>query len=158
MVRIAFDVDGERQLSRNLRVAVRRLKDMQEFHKDAVGVMIERKDELFKNQGRTIAKNPKRKRLSPRTRKARNRRRGYYAQNPTTNPGILRWTGRLQNDIEERRNNNFGLMKFNAPYAPYHQKGGRRLPKRVLMDLDNATNEKIVKKLQEKIQRDIGIF
>ena len=55
-------------------------------------------------------------------------------------------------------NDKSGTLFFRDPKAIYHQEWSSKLPKRPIIDLDNATNVKIVKSLQVKIENDIGIF
>lgn len=70
----------------------------------------------------------------------------------------MRWTGRLQDDKTKEVTQSRGVLSYNAPYAVYHQEGGGRLPRRAIIDLDNLTNTLLVKALQSKIEKDIGIF
>lgn len=51
-----------------------------------------------------------------------------------------------------------GILEFTDEKAMFHQKGGWRLPQRAVLDLDNNTNTQIVKAMQEKIERDLGVF
>ena len=157
MAFIEFEVEGAVQLSRNLKMAAVKLKDMKSFHASAIRIVGKRSDMLFKKAGSNTEKSPKWKKLSSQTKKARKKRWGYYKKEPN-NPSPLRWTGRLQDDRQIIVNNKFGSIEFKAPYAKYHQKGGKNLPKRAIIDLSNYTNTKIMKALQEKINKDLGVF
>jgi len=64
----------------------------------------------------------------------------------------------MQDSARIEANDRQGRLYFEDPKAMYHQVGSAKLPKRVLIDLSNPTNEKIVKSLQGKVERDIGIF
>lgn len=156
-MQMTISINGDVQLSRNLRVFVDSLNNMAPFYQDAIDIVKERGDSIFSAQWSNVEKWPKRKPLSASTQKARLNRRWYYKNSPS-NPGILRWTGRLQTDITTRANDRFWSLEYNAPYAPYHQSGWWNLPRRPFLDLSNEVNTRLLKKLQEKIQKDIGIF
>lgn len=157
MAEVSFEVDGEKQLSRNLRVFARNMKNTQRFNKEAIDIVEQRSMEIFEKQGSNVKKAPVWKGLSDRTLKARRERTGYYKR-PPSNPKILRWTGNLQNSRKKRATKQNGILEFTAPYSGFHQRGGGKLPKRVIIDLDNKTNAEIVRSLQKEINRQIGIF
>lgn len=83
--------------------------------------------------------------LSPRTVRAREKRWGYYKRNPSFGAGpsnpILTWTGRLRKSFQSgqpgnvRRVSASGLTwGSSVPYGRFHQRGGRRLPRRPPVD------------------------
>lgn len=156
-MQITFKVNWQEQLSRNLRTLVTQLPNMGEFFKDALDIVEKRTDEIFASKGTNVEKSDKWKDLSPSTKKARERRWGYYKKNPDK-PSTLRWTWRLQEDRTKIIERDRAIYQHNAPYAIYHQEGGRKLPKRAIIDLDNRTNQEIVRAMQAKIERDIGVF
>jgi phage gpG-like protein len=127
------------------------------FFVEAVDIIKERSDELFENNGSNLEKWPSWAALSSGTTNARNKRRWYYKQSPSR-PWVLRWTGRLQDDVTKTASDTEWGLKFNAPYAWFHHKWGGKLPKRRLIDLNNKTNEKIVKALQKLIHTQLQIF
>lgn len=157
MVEISFSVNGEKQLSRNLRVLATNVANMQWFFKDSLDIVHKRSDSVFKSKWSNVEKAPKRKWLASRTQQARDRRRWYYKRTPNK-PSTLRRTWRLQTDITKEITRTYWLFSYNAPYAIFHQTGGWRLPKRAIIDLNNTTNTQIVKAMQQKIQKDIWIF
>ena len=148
---------GEKQLSRNLRVLVDNLQDMKEFFSESLDIVAKRTDEIFQKKGMNTQKSPKWKLLAKSTKLAREKRWGYYKKTPK-NPSVLRWTGNLQDNKTKAVTNKSGVLAFNADYGIYHQKGGGSLPKRAVIDLSNEVNSAIVKSLQGKIQRDVGVF
>jgi len=156
-MQLAFEVDGVIQLSRNLRVSAVSLAQMEEFHEESTDIIEERSDSLFKKRGRNLEKSNKWKGLSKGTKTARANKWGYYKQEPN-NPSLLRWTGNLQDNKTKNFNSMFGELSYNAEYAIYHHKGSGNLPKRALIDLSNSTNTLIVKAMQRKIERDLGVF
>lgn len=157
MVQLNFKVSGATQLSRNLRLFVEKLSNLKEFFDEALTIVEGRSNALFGAQGRNVEKAGPWPPLAPSTIKARERRWGYYKRNPS-NPSVLRWTGALQDSRARQVSDRFGRLEWTMPYAPYHQEGGGTLPRRVIVDLSNPTNAEIVRALQAKVQKDIGIF
>ena len=156
-MQLTIDVQGQRQLSRNLRVFADELQNLWEFYSAAIDIVKKRSDDIFASKGSNVEKWPKRKPHAASTTTARDRRWWYYKQSPNK-PSLLRWTGRLQEDTTTTINDRFGSFEYNAPYAVYHQDWWKNLPKRPIIDLSNETNTLITKALQAKIQKDIGIF
>lgn len=157
MAQIKFTINWEVQLSRNLRTLAVNIKNMWEFIKEAVEIVEDRSNEIFKSEWKNVEKNPKWAPLANSTQTARDKRYWYYKKAPNR-PWTLRWTWRLQEDKTKRLLNNSWTLSYNAPYAVYHQDWWPNLPKRAIIDLSNATNEKIVKALQKKINKEIWIF
>ena len=154
---VEFSIDGDVQLSRNLRIFAEELDHLEPFHRGSIEIITQRTDEIFKGQGSSMAKSPAWQPLSERTLEARKKRLGHYKLTPNR-PGILRWTGTLQEDRTTNWNDDYGELRFNAPYAGYHQRGGRNLPTRAIIDLDDKTNTSIIKELQKLINAKIKIF
>lgn len=50
-MQIKFTVNGVDQLSRNLRTLVTQLPRMEEFYKDALDIIEQRSDDIFKGKG-----------------------------------------------------------------------------------------------------------
>lgn len=55
-MQISYEVDGMKQLSRNLRVLVSKLSNMKEFHQEAVNIIRKRSDDIFANSGKNVKK------------------------------------------------------------------------------------------------------
>lgn len=157
MVQLTFKVQGHTQLSRNLRVFAEDLSKLGGFFGEALDIIASRSDSLFAAEGRNVEKANSWAPLAPSTIKARERRWGYYRRSPSS-PGVLRWTGNLQENRARHVTDRGGRLTFRAPYAIYHQEGGGHLPRRVVVDLSNSTNMEIIKALQKKIHKDLGIF
>ena len=157
MAFINFEVDGVVQLSRNLRVLATWIDKLKPFYKDSINIVQKRSNSIFKKQGSNVEKSNKWAWLSSGTKKARDNRRWYYKQRPN-NPKTLRWTWNLQDNVTKTVTSQFWIFKYNAPYAVFHQRGGRNLPKRAIIDLNNATNAKIVRTLQSFINKNIWIY
>lgn len=157
MPQISISVNGEQQLSRNLRLLSENIDDMSEFTSGAVDIIEKRTNKIFQSQWSIVQKAPTRKPHAASTRKARAKRRWYYKKSPSR-PGLLRWTWNLQNSIKKESSSKSWRVRFDADYAVYHQDGGKNLPKRALIDLDNRTNADIVRTLQTVINQAIGVF
>lgn len=157
MVQLTFSVQGHKQFSRNLRVFAKEITKLRDFFEEALDIIAARSDTLFASEGSNVEKAGSWPPLAPSTLKARERRWGYYKRSPSR-PGVLRWTGNLQENKNRHTSDAGGRLTWRAPYAVYHQEGGDRLPRRVVVDLSNSTNMEIVKALQQKIHGDLGIF
>lgn len=158
MVHIQFDIDGDIELSRNLGVFVTQLKDMTPFYEDATDLIAKKSHSLFRQKGQNVEKGAKWKPLAPSTKKAREKRWGYYKQ-PPNSPSLMRWTGNLEGSIYRKISQKQGEVGYNADYAIHHQKPEKdgKPPTRKLIDLDNATNAEIVRSMQKTINNKIGI-
>lgn len=156
-MQITLSVLWKEQLSRNLRVAVTQLPKMREFFQEACEIVSEKSDAIFSAGGSNVQKSPKRKQLSPATVKARQKWWWYYKNRPN-NPWILRWTWKMQESKKIKVSDSSGILEFTDEKAMFHQQGGWRLPQRAVLDLDNDTNTKIVKAMQQKIENDLGVF
>lgn len=153
-----LQVDGDIQLARNLSLLDNRIADVKGFFNDALQLVEKRTDSIFKKNGQNVQKAPKwKKPLADSTNLARKNRWGYYKK-PKEKGGMMRWTGNLQKNRTKTVTNKEGVLKFNAPYAIYHQEGGKNLPQRVIVDIDNPTIAEINRTLQKKIEKEIGIY
>lgn len=81
MALLTFELDGQKVLSRNLRILADGIQDMQPEFKE-IGDMIEKSAQAnFTNEGSESG--GKWKNLSPATVKARQKRQGYYKNSPS---------------------------------------------------------------------------
>lgn len=157
MVRLSFEIQWDKQLSRNLRVAVTNLKNLKPFHQEAIDIMEKKSLKIFAKKWKNVQKSPKWKPLADSTKKAREKRWWYYKKAPKK-PSTLVWTWKMKSKRRKVANNNFWTFEFTDRVAQFHQKWWRNLPKRALIDLDNKTNANLVRALQRKINKDIKIF
>lgn len=156
-MQIKFEVNWQIQLSRNLRMTAINISNLTPFIKESIDIVHDRNNQVFEKEWSNVEKNQKWPTLKSKTLVARSRRWWYYKNTPN-NPSTLRWTWRLQNDITKHINKNEWILKYNAPYAVYHQSWWKNLPRRAIIDLDNQTNTKIVKALQKFINNQTKIF
>jgi len=127
---------------------------MSEFFTEAIDIVDKYQQDAFREEGKPNAWQG----LAPSTLKARARRTGYYRQQPSGQTGILHWTGRLENSNKKTITDTQGKLEKTAPYAKFHQYGGKNLPQRKMLTLDPRAAAEITRSLQKKIQRDIGLF
>lgn len=156
---LRFEVVGDVQLSRNLRIFADRMDNLADFFDEGLGIIEARSDEIFAARGANVEKAGTWPPLAQSTLNARTNRWGYYKNTPNR-PGILRWTGFMQQSRSKRVTNDFGEFAFTDPKAIYHQKPTTdgHPPQRVIIDLSELTNQLIVKALQGKVHREMGIF
>lgn len=157
MVGLKFNVQGHIQMARKLRLVAAEIADFTPFYEAALDIIAERSDALFSAEGSNVEKANAWPPLSAKTLKARDRRWGYYRRTPSR-PGLMRWTGNLQEKRDRHVTQSRGRLTFTMPYSGYHQDGGKNLPKRVIVDLSNPTNVEIVRALQVHINNAVGIF
>jgi phage gpG-like protein len=155
-MKLNFEISGDKSLSRNLQVFIGTLEHLSEFFSDAIDIVEESHDKAFKQGGYPSKWAP----LSAGTLKARQRRWGYYKNAPAGSPGVLKWTGTLQNDKKRTINDDYGEFEKTSDIAKFHTQGirsKRGLIKRPMVDIAPQDAANITRKLQEKINRDIGI-
>ncbi len=162
-MQLSLTVDGHKQVSRNLRVLAREIPQLKAVFDEILDLVQARTQQMFSASGSNITKAGSWPPLSAKTIQARDRRWGYY-KNPPNRPGLLRWTGALQDQVTRQTSDSRGEMVhtarsskgFNYPLA--HQRGGGHLPQRVVIDISPATIAEIDRAFQGHIQRTIGIF
>lgn len=143
-------------LSRQLEDFMQKSLNFENYWDGVLDVMKKEKDRIFKSEGRSLQINPKWSPLSLTTQLARQRRQGYYKQQPN-NPGILRWTWNLQDNIKTTKEKNSCAMEFKADYAEYHQTGkGAR--KRAVFEFTNDVKTNIMKAIQVQFNKEVGIW
>lgn len=157
MAGLRFEVAGDVELSRNLNVLIDKLDNLDEFFDDALDLVEKKSERIFATKGAVVEKGSKWKGLAKSTKKARSRRWGYYKSSPSS-PSVLRWTGNLQKSKYRRVSKKQAEFGYTADYAIHHQKPyGKNPPTRKIIDFDNQLNTEMVRALQKKINKDIGI-
>lgn len=128
--------------------------DMRGFVSDWLDIVKDHTDDIFKSEGAKLRNHNRWKQLDPKTKKARNRRRWYYKQNPS-NPWILRRTGNLQDNTTKMVGTREGTLTWNAEYAKYHLNWPN---KRVFIELDEGSKADIVREAQKRMEEEIQKF
>ena len=143
-VRFTIDVDGETQLDQALSRFGNHLSDMTRFFELAADMLSGFVQQQFDTEGgRAGAWAP----LSP-----------FYAAYKLARVGsapILVYSGRLRMSLIERTGDSIreitpDAMKWgtSVPYATFHQRGGRFLPQRRMIDLTEDDRRALMKALQ----------
>lgn len=158
MVQISYQVDGVDQLHRNLSLLIDNLDNLSDFFSESVDLIEKRTDELFKSEWKAVQKGNQWDELAPSTVKARERRWGYYKNQPWSNPWILQRTWNLRDSRTKKINNIEASLTMDAYYAIFHHRGGPKLPERSIIDLDNDTNAELVRILQNHIWKNVWIY
>lgn len=154
-----FEIMGEQLLSRSLDDAGTRLSNLKNFYEEALKIIQKHSDMLFKGSGLNTESVPKWKPLAKRTKTARSKRWGYYKNTPNK-PGVLRWTGEMQDSARVTATNKQGELKYTDKKAIYHWKGGGRngkLPSRKILELSPSVNREIARALQTEIYNQLGL-
>lgn len=141
---ISFEIEGDVQMVRQLQGISRDLKDWTpEFRKTGSSLSKTFKDN-FDSEGSMLGRPWAR--LQPTT-LAQKVRRGHPAN-------ILQGTGKMKNSFESSPGKFEVVIRNTAPYFPYHQSNQprRKLPRRVMMRLDEKRKQQIVKIFQDSIQ------
>lgn len=145
VVNLTFQVQWWDKISRVLQDMNVVVTDMSQPMEQAIEIIQEWVDENFKREwSRTEWK---RKELSKATQKARANRWWWYRQSPN-NPWILRWTGRMQENVEKLVRRNYGSIQRKTEYAKYHQ-WWRWVPKRKFIDLNNDIKREVTRIFQK---------
>lgn len=157
---VSITISGEKQLSRYLRDVELSMAEWREAITGSIELVQKRSEDIFNSEGSIVEKAggvwPG---LAASTKRAREKRWGYYKQAPSGGGKILSWTGNLKNSKVKEIEKKTGLFGFTASYAGYHQNGsGNRPPKRAILDLDQRTIHNIeeifkkqcIKKLQDR--------
>jgi len=154
---IKITVTWQKQVSRNLRIVTTNIKNMRKTLYNVMEIVTKRTDEIFKEKWKKIEKWPNWKPLSISTLKARADKRWHYAKKPNR-PQIMRRTWNLQDNRTIKSTNKKWTLTFNAPYAAYHQIWWKKLPKRMIIDIDNKTIQKIQKEFQKAVYKNTWVF
>lgn len=155
---IEFEIMGEQVLSRSLMDAGARLDNLKGFFDEALKILSEHSDLMFSSDGKANESVPKWKPHAASTKKARAKRYGYYKNTPNR-PGLLRWTGKMQDSKKLSATNKQGEMKFTDEKAIWHWKGyaAKKLPSRKTLELSPTVNREISRALQTFIYQQLGL-
>ena len=154
-MQISMSVDGVTELSRELLLLAKGFHDTQEMQIRIITLVGDNVQQTFYKAGTNLQNSSSWASLSPRTEKARERGRGYYSK-PSNNPGILRWTGNLQDKRSTTVTKVFGQLSMDMGYGIYHQRGGKNLPKRTIIELNDKLKAEIVRVVQTVVYEKAG--
>ncbi|MEE9117845.1 MAG: phage virion morphogenesis protein [Calditrichia bacterium] len=144
MAGIKFSIDGVAVLSRSLRNLALDIKNTKPALEKAATRIIEHSTDMFDSGGRKIEKFPKWKPLKAST--VRDKQKKGFGNKP-----IMVRTGKLRSEFKKNVTPTLLTVQKPTKYAIYHQRGNKKLPKRAVLELDNATIALIVKDLQKSV-------
>lgn len=143
-LQLQFTIEGEKQMSRNLRGISEDMKDFYPQFRSTGRLLLKTFDENFSTQGRTIGEPWARLKSSTVKEKVR---LGYAGV------GILMRTGRMRRSFKSRPSRTQVEISNPTAYFAYHQsnKPRRKLPRRVMMKIDERRREQITKIFQSAV-------
>lgn len=139
-MRLEFSIDGNKDISRNLRIAAEKMGSMKPAMYDIGNLVRAGALQNISQQGSESG--GKWKPLSQRTLEMRRRRRGYY-RNAGSGSQVLVWSGALRDGFRVKADSDSVVIDNPVPYFKYHQAQNRagKLPRRLSLEL-KATNKK----------------
>lgn len=146
---VTFNIEGEQQLSRRLRIAAERVKDWTPAYEET-GVTLTGlfSKDVFDTQGGVIEES-----WSPLKKAYALRKQRMYG-----NKGILEATGRMRNSFKYGVRPDMVQIWNEAEYFKYHQSNKPRtsdLPRRVMMKLAELQRQIVVKIFQTHFRNSI---
>jgi len=144
-LRLDFTIEGEKQMSRYLRGVSEEMKNWYPQFRSTGRLLLKTFQENFSTQGRTIGAPWQRLKDSTVREKVR---LGYAGA------GILQRTGRMKRNFRSRPERTQVMISNPTAYFPYHQsnKPRRKLPRRVMMLIDERRRQEITKIFQSAVQ------
>lgn len=161
MAVLEFQIEGQKVLSRNLRILADGVQDMKNEFKNIWNLIEGSAKSNFESEGSEGG--GKWKSLSAATIKARQKRSWYYKKSPSgasaTWP-ILQWTGTLKNSFEKTPGKMEVTVGNKAPYYKYHQQKNRsgKLPRRLILELKQNDKRDIVAIIWKWLNKKIKNF
>ncbi len=140
-----FTIEGEKQLSRRLRGIEAKFKDWKPEFRKTGSTLLKTFRDNFQTQGRTLG--VPWQRLKPSTIKQKIKL-GYAGAGPLVRTGLMK------RSFLSRPSSKQVVVSNPTPYFPYHQSSATRkkLPRRVMMKIDNIRAQEIVKIFQRSVQ------
>ena len=147
-IRIDMDMEGERVLSRNLRVMADNISDyspvMEHIGEDIKASTLSNFDtESSEREGRWAD-------LKPET--IRQKRRQWY-----TGWKLVR-TGKMKRGFEYEHDSLSVRIKNDVEYFRFHQRGTPHLPRRMMMELKKQDRQEIIRRIQNYIYKQSRTF
>lgn len=154
MYALEFQIDGEKALSRVLRITGEAISDMKPAMAQIGQVVRESAIDNIESQGSEGG--GKWKPLSQRTVEMRRRGQGYYARSGVGGPTgpILVWTGRLKDGFRSTPEDKAVTIDNPVPYFKHHQAKERsgKLPRRLVLEMKAADKTKAMNIIAARIQ------
>lgn len=135
---LSWEIEGEKQLSRNLLLLADRIQDWTPaFRETAIDLKSVFESDVFKSEGGAIGEH-----WSPLSAAY-----AYKKAQKYPGKGILEATGRMRSGFMMEFKSNYAKVWNDIEYFKYHQsnKPRSKLPRRVMMKLGNAQKNMVVK-------------
>jgi len=138
MIELQADIEGERELSRRLLIMSDGLEDFTTPLTKIAGELTKSFDENFDTRGSLFG--------------------GWAPAKRDYGHPLMEKTGEMRNSFDDQVFPDHAILSNHAPYFPYHQsnKPRQKLPRRVMMKIDQQRKTYIVKAFQEFIVRLTG--
>lgn len=154
MFSVNFTVEGEVQLQRLLAVEIPQAikREMADFYDEAGTLVVKRSESIFESSGSNVETADKWAKLAPATIEAK-RRRGEPLKPLVASGNLSKGTDHKVDPLGVTVSN-----KYMDAYGKYHQSAAPRtkLPRRVFMELDQATRSNIIRLLQVRIHNAVN--
>ncbi len=154
MFGISFTVEGDIQLQRMLAVEIPQAikREMGDFYDEAGTLVVKRSESIFASSGSNVETGEKWAKLAPSTIQAK-RRRGESLKPLVASGNLSKGTEHTVSKLGVTISN-----KHMEAYGKFHQSSAPRtkLPRRLFLELDQATRSNIIRLLQVRIHNAIN--
>lgn len=134
-LKISWTIDGEKQVSVELGIAAEGVTDFHEPLTRIATDLLKTFDLNFESRG-SLLQPP-----------------GWAPRKKAQPWPLLEKTGRMRGGFRSKVSSSEAVLTNVAPYFPYHQRGTGRLPRRILMKIDEARRNFIIRAFQEYLVR-----
>ena len=142
---LSFSIEGDKALSRRLRIFSKVTKDFRKpFDKTGKYLRDFIKGDVFETRGRVIGE----------TWKPLNKKYASWKSQHYPGKGILEATGKMKSGFKYRAGKQEVVVGSIVDYFKFHQsnKPRKKMPRRIMMKLDETRKQKIVKYFHEDIR------
>lgn len=137
-MKLSFEIEGQKELSRHLRKVSDNVKDFEStFRKVGSYLRDFIKQDVFESRGRVYGK----------PWKPLDKKYAFWKSQHYPGRGILEASGTLRKSFKYKSGKKSVVVSNTSPYFMYHQsnKPRKKIPRRVMMKLDEPRRQKIVK-------------
>ena len=137
-MKISFNIEGEKALSRRLRIVTKGMKDFKKpFDKTGKYLRDFIKDDVFETRGRVVGE----------TWKPLNKKYAIWKSQHYPGKGILEATGNMKSGFKYKSSKQDVVVGNIVDYFRYHQsnKPRSKMPRRVMLKLNETNKQRIVK-------------
>lgn len=153
MIRLTWEVDGVKQIDRSFSRVGQSLSDLRPIWDNVQKEFWQIEDEVFKSENARGASG----KWQPLTRPYAKQKAQRYGVKT-----ILRASDRLYESLTKKTGDTVLLKEpqefgigTSVPYAGYHQRGGKKLPKRPVIDFSESHKTRLTKTIQRDILKEL---